>query len=66
MIRNVGAVDRAIRLVAGIVLLALVFVGPQTRWGYIGLVLIATAAVGYCPLYQILGVSTCPAKPHRA
>lgn len=66
MIRNVGAVDRAIRLVAGIALLALVFVGPQTRWGYFGLVLIATALVGYCPIYQILGVSTCPVKPRGA
>jgi len=56
---NMGSADRIIRAVVGIVLLALVFVGPQTAWGWIGIVLLATAAVGNCPAYSILGIKTC-------
>ena len=58
MKQNVGSIDRAIRAVVGLVLIALVFVGPQTPWGWIGLVLLATAVVGYCPPYHLLGLST--------
>ncbi len=58
MTKNIGTVDRTVRIVVGLVLLSLVFVGPQTPWGWIGLVLIATAAVGYCPPYALLGIST--------
>ena len=58
MTRNIGSLDRMIRLVVGVVLLALVFVGPQTPWGYLGLVFIVTALVGFCPLYAALGMST--------
>lgn len=58
MIRNIGSLDRMIRLVVGFVLLALVFVGPQTPWGYLGLIPIITALVGFCPLYAALGLST--------
>jgi hypothetical protein len=57
--RNQSSVDRAARLITGIVLLSLVFVGPQTPWGLLGLVPLLTAAVGWCPLYSVLGVSTC-------
>jgi hypothetical protein len=57
--RNQSSVDRAARLIIGIVLLSLVFVGPQTPWGLLGLVPLLTAAVGWCPLYSVLGVSTC-------
>lgn len=56
---NVGTVDRAVRVVLGLVLLALVFVGPQTLWGLVGLVPLATALVGFCPAYRIVGLSTC-------
>ena len=48
------------RIIAGIVLIALVFVGPQTNWGWIGIVPLATGLVGFCPLYRILGINTCP------
>ena len=55
---NIGTLDRTIRIVLGVVLLALVFVGPQTRWGYLGLIPLVTGIVGYCPLYRVLGIST--------
>ena len=55
-------VERVIRVLLGIVLLSLVFIGPKTSWGWLGLVLIATGASGLCPLYTILGISTCPKK----
>ncbi|AOY88254.1 hypothetical protein BKP64_08805 [Marinobacter salinus] len=56
---NMGSTDRIIRAIIGIVLLALVFVGPQTPWGWIGIVPLATALVGICPAYSILGIKTC-------
>jgi len=59
MSQNVGTIDRAIRIVVGIVLLALVFMGPHTRWGLLGVVPLLTAFVGFCPLYRLLGISTC-------
>ena len=59
---NEGKIDRVIRVILGIVLLALVFVGPKTPWGWIGLVPLITGLVGFCPLYKLLGVSTCPTK----
>ena len=58
--RNESSLDRAVRLVIGIALLALVFVGPKTLWGLIGIVPLATALVGFCPLYRLVGLSTCP------
>ena len=60
MKRNEGTLDRALRVVLGLVLVSLVFVGPQTAWGWVGLIPLATGLVGYCPLYAILGLSTCP------
>ena len=56
---NLGGIDRAIRILAGAGLLALVFVGPQTPWGYIGLVPLLTGVIGFCPAYCPLGLSTC-------
>ncbi len=59
---NMGGIDRALRAVLGVALIALVFVGPQTPWGWIGLVPLLTAVAGICPLYSMLGWSTCPRK----
>ena len=59
--KNVGTVDRVLRVVAGAALLSLVFVGPQTPWGWIGVVPLATALIGFCPAYRILGIRTCKA-----
>ena len=52
--------DRMVRIVLGAGLLALVFLGPQTPWGFLGIVPLVTGLVGFCPLYRMLGVSTCP------
>lgn len=59
---NVGTVDKAVRIVVGIGLLSLLyFVDSAARWwGLIGLVPLLTAIFGYCPLYPVLGLSTCP------
>ncbi|WP_100657644.1 YgaP family membrane protein [Alteromonas flava] len=58
MLLNENGPDRVIRIILGVVLLSLVFVGPQTPWGYVGVVLIITGVVGFCPIYKLLGLST--------
>jgi hypothetical protein len=55
--------DRLLRTVVGIALIAMVFVGPQTAWGWIGVIPLATAVFSRCPLYSVLGITTCPWKP---
>ncbi|MCB1874505.1 MAG: DUF2892 domain-containing protein [Chromatiales bacterium] len=55
---NVGSIDRVIRIVLGLGLISLVFVGPQTPWGWIGIVPLATALIGWCPAYLPFGIST--------
>jgi hypothetical protein len=60
MPRNEGTIDRAIRIIAGLVLISLVFIGPQTAWGWVGLVPLITGLVGYCPAYRLIGLNTCP------
>ena len=59
---NENTFDRAARVILGIALIALVFVGPRTPWGWLGLVPLATGLVGSCPIYTLLGLSTCPAN----
>lgn len=56
---NEGAIDRLLRVLVGIAVLSLVFIGPKTPWGYLGLVPLVTGIVGWCPLYSILGVNSC-------
>lgn len=60
MSANVGAVDRVFRFILGLVLLSLVFVGPKTYWGLIGVIPLVTAIFSFCPLYTLLGIRTCP------
>ena len=62
MTRNEGGLDRVLRVILGVVLIALVFVGPRTPWGWVGLVPLITGLVGLCPLYSILGIRTCRVK----
>jgi hypothetical protein len=57
---NVGGLDRAARIIAGLGLLALTLTGTIGPWGWIGLVPLATGALGTCPLYSMIGLSTCP------
>lgn len=58
--RNEHDLDRVARVLLGLGLIALVFFGPRTLWGLVGLVPLATGLMGTCPLYSILGLSTCP------
>ncbi len=62
MTRNIGTVDRALRIIVGLILIALVFVGPQTPWGWIGLIPLITALVGWCPAYRMIGLNSCSTR----
>jgi Protein of unknown function (DUF2892) len=62
MSTNVGGIDRILRIVAGIVLLALTLTGTIGVWGWIGIVLLATGLFKFCPIYPLLGLNTCPLK----
>ena len=58
---NEGVFDRGLRVVAGLVLIGLAATGTVGVWGYIGAIPLVTGAVGMCPIYSLLGISTCPA-----
>lgn len=58
---NEGTLDRIIRIFAGIALLSLTVVGPRTLIGLVGLVPLGTGLFGFCPLYRLVGINTCPA-----
>lgn len=58
--KNVGNVDSAFRIMLGIGLISLVFVGPQTIWGWVGVIPLLTAFMRTCPVYSLFGFSTCP------
>lgn len=60
--RNEGGLDRALRVLLGLGLLSLVVVGPKSLWGLIGVVPLLTGLFGSCPLYSLLGISTCRIK----
>ena len=59
---NVSGIDRVLRIVLGLALIALTLTGAIGAWGWIGLVPLATAAMGFCPIYTVLGFSSCPVK----
>lgn len=61
-LKNEGTADRALRVVVGLAVLSLVFVGPQTPWAWLGVVPVITGLVGWCPLYTLLGINTCGIK----
>ncbi|MFN8012190.1 MAG: DUF2892 domain-containing protein [Holophagaceae bacterium] len=54
--------ERVLRVLVGLGALSLVFVGPKTPWGWLGVIPVLTGATGLCPLYTLLGISTCPRK----
>jgi hypothetical protein len=60
--KNVGNADRIMRIMLGIVLIALVFVGPKTPWGWIGIVPLLTGLFSACPVYALFGIRTCAKK----
>jgi hypothetical protein len=59
---NEGTIDRALRILAGLVLIALAATGTVGVWGWIGVVPLATGLIGWCPAYTLLGINTCPMK----
>lgn len=59
---NVGGIDRILRIVAGLVLIALAAMGTIGVWGYIGVVPLATGLIGWCPAYLPFGLSTCSTR----
>lgn len=61
MKKNMGTLDRGLRVAAGLALVALAATGTVGVWGWIGVVPLVTAAIGWCPAYTLLGIRTCPA-----
>ncbi len=57
---NVGGIDRVLRIVLGLLLIALAATGTVGTWGYLGLLPLATGLLGWCGLYRVLGINTCP------
>jgi O-antigen ligase len=60
--KNAGTVDRALRAIVGLVLIALALTGTIGAWGWIGVIPLATAALGWCPAYTLLGIKTFPTQ----
>ena len=59
---NMGSIDRALRIIVGLVLVVLTLTGTIGLWGWLGVVPIVTGALGSCPLYSIIGLNTCGTK----
>ncbi len=59
MKRNIGTLDRTLRIIVGIFGLTLIFWGPKSLWGLFGLIPLVTGLAGYCPPYAWLGITTC-------
>ena len=66
MTRNIGTIDRVLRIVLGLGLIAAAVAGPAEPWGYIGAVPLVTAVVGWCPAYRLVGLSTCGRRDKAA
>lgn len=62
MSKNEGRIDRILRVILGLALLSLVFFGPKTMWGLVGLIPLVTGLVGTCPIYSLLGIRTCKVR----
>ena len=63
MKKNVGGIDRILRIVAGLALVALAATGQVGTWGWLGLVVLATGVFSFCGAYTLLGVNTCKVRP---
>ncbi len=62
MKKNVGGIDRVLRIVAGLVLIALAAAGQIGAWGWLGMLVLATGVFSFCGAYTLIGVNTCPMK----
>jgi len=63
MIKNMGNIDRGLRVVVGVFLIIMAVTGTIGVWGWIGLIPLATALVGTCPAYLPFGIKTCKTRP---
>ena len=59
MKQNVHNTERVVRVIVGLAIISLVFIGPQSAWGWVGLIPLATGIIGWCPPYALFGFSTC-------
>jgi hypothetical protein len=59
MKQNVHNIERIVRIIVGLAIVSLVFIGPQSAWGWLGLIPLATGIIGWCPPYALFGFSTC-------
>jgi hypothetical protein len=66
MTTNLALWDRTLRVALGLILLSLTVLGPHTLWGLAGLVPLVTGLWGFCPLYRLIGLSTCASGKHDA
>lgn len=62
MKKNIGTAERVVRVIAGIVILSLAFLGPRSPWAYLGVLPLLSGLVGWCPPYALLGISTARAS----
>ncbi len=62
---NVGGADRILRVISGLVLIALAAIGTVGWWGWLGIIPLLTGVGRFCPLYRLVGISTCPLKTGR-
>ena len=62
MTANVGGIDRILRIVAGLALIALAATGVIGAWGYLGVIVLATGVFSFCGAYTLLGINTCPMR----
>ena len=60
MKKNIHPVERVVRIIVGLVLVSMAFVGPANLWFLLGAIPLATGLMGWCPPYQLFGISTCP------
>lgn len=61
---NEGKLDRTLRMVAGLIFIGLAATNTIGMWGYIGVLPLLTGAVGFCPLYSLLGMNSSPVSKH--
>jgi len=66
MVKNIHSIERVVRVLVGLAVISLVFIGPQSPWGWLGLIPVATGLIGWCPPYAMLGISTCRKPQQKA
>ncbi len=59
---NIGTGERLLRIIVGLIIISLVFWGPESAWGWLGLIPLLTGLSGFCPLYSIMGINRCDKK----